>query len=316
MTTRPTGLSHRHGWLFTGLHWEAGCPVLTAMSASVSEEGPRRSVTPGERVDWMLAGPRTCTGVWTGSARRACPASTPVPASGPDSQCPACGRADRGKQIARDNVPADDDREFVLYLAWFGPGPLIKVGLTAAERGRDRLLEQGALAFLLLAAGPYAAVRHAEKSIAQAGLAAERLSARAKSAAWLNLPEARDRAADLSTARASMAGRIFWPDDIAFRSAGPIDQAADFGLDKPLSQRWQEVTAISDGAALSGRIRAVIGRQLLLQTVAGLLLCDMRRLAGWTIRPLPADADTAASGLALAAGPAPGGTDGSRLTLF
>lgn len=233
-----------------------------------------------------------------------CPTSTSILVKGTDAQCQTCARADRGRQIARDAPPVDDRREFLLYLAWFGPG-LIKVGLTAAERGRDRLLEQGAITFVVLASGPYATVRHAEKLVAATGLAAERITAKTKAAAWMNLPEAAERAAQLATARQRMNGQVLWPEGISFRSPSPVDQASDFGLDKPLTESWQEVTEISDSAVLCGDVRAVIGRQLILDTPhSGLLLCDMRRTAGWTINTVAAHC--APSGLALAAGPNPG----------
>jgi Protein of unknown function (DUF2797) len=261
---------------------------------------------PGERIRWVLAGPRTCTGIWTGSARRACLAATAIPADGTDPQCAACARADRGRQIARDAMPEDDGREYQLYLAWFGPG-LVKVGLTAAGRGRDRLLEQGAITFALLAAGPYAPIRQAEQLISSAGLASERITARAKAAAWLSLPPLGERARLLTAARDQAASRVPWPKRVRLLPGDVVDQATDFGLGDPLPGRWQEVTGTSDGAVLSGRIQVVIGRRLLLDTPAGPLLCDMRRAVGWAIRPAPASA--ASAGLALAAGPAPGGHD-------
>jgi len=216
-----------------------------------------------------------------------------------------CARADKGRQIARDVAP-DDGREYLLYLAWFGPG-LVKVGLTAAERGRDRLLEQGAVSFAVLAAGPYNPVRQAEKQISAAGLASERISAKAKAAAWLTLPLPDDRAQALAAGRDTVTRAISWPGGIQRRRGIPVDQARDFGLGTPLRERWQEVAAVSDGAVLSGTIRAAVGRHTLLDTDNGLLLCDMRRVAGWTIYPAPEG--MAPSGLTLAAGPDPGGAD-------
>lgn len=61
----------------------------------------------------------------------------------------------------------------------------------------------------------------------------------------------------------------------------------------------------------------MIGRRLLLDAPGGPLLCDMRRAAGWAIRPVPDRTLPAPAGLALAAGPAPGGhNDDSQPTLF
>ncbi|MGH3250950.1 MAG: DUF2797 domain-containing protein [Trebonia sp.] len=280
------------------------CPLPASPAAPAGPESRRLSV-PGERVGWLLARPRTCTGVWTGTTRRPCPSAAAVKADTADAQCAACARADKGRQIARDAAP-DDGREYLLYLAWFGPG-LVKVGLTAAGRGRDRLLEQGAISFAVLAAGPYGPVRHAEKTVSSAGLAAERVTAKAKAAAWLGLPPPRERAQALAAVRDKVADTICWPAGIQPRPGAVVDQVRDFGLSTPLPGDWREVTAISDGAVLAGTIRAVIGRRALLDTADGPLLCDMRRAAGWTIRPVPAGLTPA--GLTLAASPDPGGAD-------
>ena len=127
-----------------------------------------RPAVPGSPVTWTLHAPRQCTGAWTGTSRRPCPAAAQVPADGTDPQCPACAAADRGRQIARDAALGDDGREYLLYLAWFGPG-LVKIGLTAADRGRNRLLEQGAIAYTPLAAGPYTPIRQVERLASAAG---------------------------------------------------------------------------------------------------------------------------------------------------
>jgi Protein of unknown function (DUF2797) len=204
----------------------------------------------------------------------------------------------------------------VLYLAWFGPG-LVKIGLTAADRDRDRLLEQGAITFTTLAAGPYAPIRRAEQLASAAGLAAERITARAKTAAWHSLPPPPDRAELLAAARDHLTSHVPWPEQVRLLPGTITDQAQDFGLADGAPGGWQEVTGISDGAVLAGRVRLVIGRHLLLDTGAGPLLCDMRRMAGRVIRPVPGTAPTPApAGLALAARPAPGGHDDGQQPLF
>jgi hypothetical protein len=280
------------------------CPLPASPGGPVGAESRRLSVL-GERVGWRLAQPRVCTGVWSGAARRPCPYQAVIRADSTDAQCPVCARADKGRQIARDAAP-DDGREYLLYLAWFGPG-LVKVGLTAAERGRDRLLEQGAVSFAVLAAGPYDPVRQTEKAISAAGQAAERVTAKVKASAWLTLPPPADRAQALAAVRDKVTRAISWPGGVQRRRGIPVDQARDFGLSTPLPRWWQEVTAVSDGAVLAGTIRAAVGRRVLLDTADGLLLCDMRRIAGWTVRCVPGD--IAPSGLTLAAGPDPGGAD-------
>lgn len=258
------------------------CP-LPDKPGSLPGPEVRRPAAPGSPVSWTLHGPRQCTGAWTGTARRPCPASAQVPAAGADTQCPACASADRGRQIARDAALGDDGREYLLYLAWFGPG-LVKIGLTAADRGRDRLLEQAAIAFTPLAAGPYTPIRQAERLASAAGLAAERISARAKLTAWWRLPPPAERAAQLTAARDRIAAQVTWPGRVRLLPCAVTDQAADLGLNQPPGG-YTEITGFSDPATLAGQILLAAGRHLLLNTAHGPLLADMRHAAGRVIRP-------------------------------
>lgn len=255
-----------------------------------------RPATPGSAVSWALQAPRRCTGTWTGTNRRPCPAAAQIPAVGTDAQCPACAAADRGRQIASDTALGDDGREYLLYLAWFGPG-LVKIGLTAADRGRDRLLEQGTITFTFLAAGPYTPIRQAERLAAATGLAAERISSQAKATAWWHLPPLGERTAQLTAARDRLAGHLTWPDRARLLPCTPTDQAADFGLDQLMPGAYTQVTGLEDRAVLSGQILLVIGRHLLLDTGIGPLLADMRHATGWVIRP--ASPAAAPAGLSL-----------------
>lgn len=246
--------------------------------------------------------------------RRPCPTGAEIPVRGTDAQCPACAQADRGRQIARDAALGDDDREYRLYLAWFGPG-LVKIGLTAADRGRDRLLEQGAISFTMLAAGPYVPIRQAERISAAAGLARERIPAAAKAAAWQALPPPAERAGQVAAAREQVTSRARWPGAVQPLPDTVTDQAADFGLGGEPVGAYREVTGISDGALLGGQVRLVIGRALLLDTPAGPLLADMRRAAGWAIGPW-ADATAPPAGLTLTARPPAGTPDERQQALF
>jgi hypothetical protein len=185
--------------------------------------------------------------------------------------------------MARDAALGDDGREYLLYLAWFGPG-LVKVGLTAADRGRDRLLDQGAIAFTPLASGPYTPIRQAERLTAASGLAAERISGRAKVTAWWTLPPAHERAALIAATYAKILTAVPWPGRVQLQPCSVTDQARDFGLDMFTPQDYDEATGLSDRAVLAGQIRLVVGRHLLLETAGGMLLADMRRAAGWTFR--------------------------------
>jgi hypothetical protein len=212
-----------------------------------------------------------------------CPCASQVPAAGTGSQCDGCVAADKGLQMARDAALGDDGRDYLLYLAWFGQCP-VKVGLTAADRGRDRLLDQGAIAFTPLASGPYTPIRQAERLTAATGLAVERVSGRAKVTAWRTLPPAAERASLLAAAHDRILAAVPWPGRVQLQPCSVTDQARDFGLNLFTPQDYDEMTGISDGAVLAGQIRLVVGRHLLLETPDGLLLADMRRAAGRTFR--------------------------------
>jgi hypothetical protein len=291
--------------------------VLTASrlpgEPGTSRPEVRRTATPGAVIRWTLHVPRQCTGVWDGASRIPCPPATQLPHDSTDSQCAACAGLDRGRQIARDAALGDDDRTYVLYLAWFGPG-LIKIGLTAADRGRDRLLEQGAIAFTPLAAGPYTPIRQAERLASGTGLAQERISSRGKATAWWNLPPPAERAALLADARDHLIKRVTWPGRAQLVPCTVTDQAADFGLDRVRPGAYTEVTGIHDNATISGEILLVIGRHLLLQTAIGLVMADMRRAAGWAIRA--ADIVAKPSGLSTVFRSPPREPDDLQASLF
>jgi hypothetical protein len=267
----------------------SAAPANLAGSSGGRSSEHRRVIGIGSRIAWGLRGPRRCTGLWTGTSRMPCPAQA-VLADGTDAQCTACAAATPGRALARDSTLGDDGREYVLYLAWFGPG-LIKVGLTAADRGSDRLLEQGAIAWTPLARGAYTLIRRAERLTASAGLAPERVAGRSKASAWWNLPPACERARELAVAHAAITTHRAWPGTldpepcaVADQAAGfGLGQAAGFGLGQAVPMTYQEVTGLANGTVLAGEIRFIIGRRLLIDTSSGPLLIDMRRVAGWAV---------------------------------
>lgn len=184
------------------------------------------------------------------------------------------------------NVTVDDGREYSLYLAWFGPG-LTKVGLTATERGTDRLAEQGALAFTWLARGRLPTVRAGEQRISASGLAPERRTRRTKLAAWWKLPDHTQRQDHLCAAYQQIIETVPWPSGLGREACTVVDQVELFGLDT-FPGSCQEITALSSGAVLTGTVRCAIGRDLLLDTPDGPLLADTRLLAGWPVLPATA----------------------------
>ncbi|MDH6123758.1 DUF2797 domain-containing protein [Kitasatospora sp. GP82] len=270
------------GWTANGLHWHGGRPYLSARNGEREHE---RQVAPGDRIGWLLTGPRRCTGVLLPGEpqRRPCPHRAAIDPHGAAVQCAACQSADRGLALARDQI-LDDGRTYRLYLAWLGTG-LLKVGLTAEQRGHSRLLEQGALAFTFLARGPLPGVRRAELTVSGAGLARERFRIRAKTEGWWHLPDAGQRRHELAEARDEALRLLADHHRIEHLADGEVtDHVELFGLADGAPAEYREVTGLSDGAVLAGTLRRPIGRQLFVEQGEGPpLLLDTRRLAGWTL---------------------------------
>ncbi|WP_371477798.1 DUF2797 domain-containing protein [Kitasatospora sp. NBC_00315] len=269
-------------WTATGLRWQDGRPVLTALNGAHEH---RRTVTAGTSIGWQIGGPRRCAGVRTAGGHHPCPYDAAVEPSGRASQCPSCQGADPGLMLARDQI-LDDGRTYRLYLAWFGTG-VVKVGLTAEQRGTARLLEQGALGYTFVGRGSLPGVRRAELTVAQAGLARERLTTRTKTACWWGVPDAGPRQRELSELRTSVL-RLLTGHAIELLPDGPLaDHVGLFGLAAGAPPLYREVTALSDGATLSGVLRAPVGRHLLIDTEPAEppLLLDTRLLTGWTLAP-------------------------------
>ncbi len=304
MTVGGVPYAHRmhqdqgNGWTATGLRWQGGAPRLTATDGRERHDRP---LTDGLAVAWRITGPRRCTGAHTERGHRPCPHRAEVAPEGTTSQCPSCQNADRGLQLARDRI-LDDGRDYRLYLAWFAPG-LLKVGLTAEERGTVRLLEQAALTWTFVARGPLPAVRRAELAVAHAKLARERIPAAAKYPAWWSLPAPAQRHDALTAARTRVhrllaePGR--GPEQLELLADHPVvDQVELYGLGDGAPDHYQQVKALTDGAHLAGRLRRPIGGHLFLDRPDGPpLLLDTRLLTGWTLHADPAA--TGCDGLAL-----------------
>ncbi len=235
-------------------------------------------------MDYQLGGQRCCVGVWLAQRRRRqpCPFGHLIPPPATRAQCDPCGAADPGTRFAR-NATLDDGREYALYLAWFGPG-LTKVGLTATERGTDRLAEQGALAFTWLAHGRLPDILAAERRVSASGLAPERRQRRVKLATWWTLPDHTQRRDELRATYQQIITTVPWPTGLDRAACAVVDQVELFGLDA-LPDSCQEITALTSGAVLSGTVRCAVGRDLLLDTQDGPLLADTRLLAGWPVHP-------------------------------
>jgi len=294
-------------WLCTGISWRGGRPALT-MTDRDGREVSRALVLDA----WFgvhIAGPRMCVGVRRHDVR-ACPFRTSLPPTARLVQCDACAAADPGRMLARDAIV--DDRRFRLYLASFGNGPL-KVGISAAERGSERLLEQGALAFTWLAEGPHLAIRATEATVSGARIATERRRRDSKIAGWWHPDTAADRRDTLLTAAQRAQSLRTWPVSADPVEPSVVDHVEVYGLNRlhtPPGQLPGQVPGqvpgeledidvidhLSDGAQVAGQVRAVIGTELVLHggghhASDRLLILGGRTLAGWSIAPATAPSD-------------------------
>lgn len=255
------------------------------MASTPDQPDQPLELAPGMRVRLALDGPRGCVGRWdtTHERRRSC--TVTVPAQGTDAQCAGCAANDRGRLLARD--AHIDDRTYLLYLAWFGPG-LVKVGLTAAERGHSRLLEQGALAYTELGYGSLSAVRAAERAIAATDHAVERLILSRKLAALWQEEAFIGGPAALAQARAAITNVGLL--DLLERAAETVHETTDmFGLVGPLPETYEALTGLETPAALVMGLDAVVGR-VLIGTDAHTrrdLIVDTRLLAGYQLAAHP-----------------------------
>ncbi|MFI6278540.1 DUF2797 domain-containing protein [Streptomyces sp. NPDC050988] len=259
-------------WKCTGLRWGGEGPVLTW-------DGGRRSALPwGKRVAFAVAGEggRTCVGARGNS----CPSGAAVSGRSVGARCEECGRLDRAHSVAADTI-ADDPRPYSVYLAWFGPG-LVKVGITAVERGSARLLEQGAVVFTWLGRGPLMAARRSEELLRTALGVPDRIPYDAKRAVRSELPDAGVRVAEVRELHARAVGLGGWPEALERMPFAAVDHAQVFGLDglPPAAGVVGELVA---GGVVSGELVAAAGPDLHLRTGRGVVVLDTRLMTGWEL---------------------------------
>jgi len=238
---------------------------------------------------------RACTGVRRAGRRTPCPYDADLPHDAKREQCPRCSALDRSSSVAADTF-VDDPRPYAVYLAYFGPG-LHKVGITAVQRGSARLLEQAAVCFTFLGEGPLMTARRTEAVLGAALRVPDRVPDPAKRSARHTLPAADDRAAELrGLYRKVTALHEQLPDSLRLRPFAPVDHTALFGLEGAPPPA-AEVTAIEPGRTLTGRVLAVAGHDVHIQTPGAVLLLDARLTAGWPLRRAdlftPSDVPTA-----------------------
>ncbi|MEU9055700.1 DUF2797 domain-containing protein [Streptomyces sp. NPDC048384] len=262
-------------WRCKGLRWSADGPEL------VWDGGRRSALTWGKRVAFGVAegGVRTCVG----ARGHACPVRAVVPGRSTGARCEECARLDRAHSVAADTI-ADDPRPYHVYLAWFGPG-MTKVGITALERGPARLLEQGAVCFSWLGAGPLMAARRTEELLRAALRVPDRIPYADKRAVRSALPaSAAERAVEVADLHARAVALPAWPESLTREPCQPVDHAGVFGL-TDLPPAAGQVTELVAGGAVSGRLVAAAGPDLHVETGGGVVVVDTRLMRGWELVP-------------------------------
>jgi hypothetical protein len=183
--------------------------------------------------------------------------------------------------VAADTI-ADDPRTYRVYLAWFGPA-MVKVGITAEQRGPARLLEQGAVAFSWLGRGPLMAARRTEELLRSALGVPDRIPYADKRAVRTALPGAAERAAELAELHRRATGLAGWAESLEPLEFEAVDHGEMFGLDG-LPPATGVVRELVDGGVVAGRLLAAAGPDLHLRTAGeGLVVLDTRLMTGWAL---------------------------------
>ncbi|MFJ7181518.1 DUF2797 domain-containing protein [Streptomyces massasporeus] len=266
-------------WKCSGLRWSADGPVL------VWDGGRHSALTRRKRVAFGVAegGVRTCVG----ARGYACPVGAAVPGRSTGARCEECARLDRAHSVAADTI-ADDPRPYHVYLAWFGAG-MVKVGITAEERGSARLLEQGAVCFSWLGVGPLMAARRTEELLRAALRVPDRIPYAEKRAVRAALPQsAADRAREVAELHERAVRLPEWPESLVREPLRVVDHVGLFGLaDVPVAVGG--VSELVAGGAVGGELVAAAGPDLHLATGSGVVVLDTRLMAGWALVPAAGD---------------------------
>lgn len=216
----------------------------------------------GKRLAFAAQGERRCLGVRRAGRWIVCPYAAVLDGASAKDQCARCAQLDRSRSVAADTM-ADDPRPYGVYLAYFGPG-LLKVGITAAERGPARLVEQGAVAFAWLGRGPLMAARRAEALLGSALAVPDRFAKAAKRAARGALPPVPERVAELRRLHTTARGLAGWPETLEPVEFACTDHTELFGLDR-IPGGAAELGGMTAGAEIVGEVLAGVGSDVYLR---------------------------------------------------
>lgn len=258
---------------------------------STTGEARASEIALGAQLGLVVGPDRRCIGVWAAGRRIPCATNTVIDPAATSGQCASCAAMARSRSVATD-TQLDDPREFSVYLAHHGS--LVKGGITATERGRTRLLEQGAFTAAFLSAGSLLSARRCESLLTAAlGLpqqvktARKREARRAPGAAEQRSHELADIIVQVRT--------LDWPDGQTLRDASTFDLTDAYGLPTEGLRPSHAVAPLSPGHVITGIVTCRIGRDIYLDTPAGLVLLDTGLLQGWALaRPDDSASTTAA----------------------
>lgn len=256
-------------WRCTGPRWSGGGPEPAGRFGQrlgwycAERAEARTSLLPaGKTLAFAAVGERRCLGVRRAGRWIVCPYRAVLDGASARDQCARCAQLDRSRSVAADTM-ADDPRPYGVYLAYFGPG-LLKVGITAAERGAARLVEQGAVAYAWLGRGPLMAARRAEAVLGSALGVPDRFPKAAKRAARGALPPVADRVAELAQLHGRARDPALWPETLEPVEFACTDHSELFGLDR-IPGEVAELGGMTAGADVVGEVLAGVGSDVYLR---------------------------------------------------
>ncbi|MEY9877273.1 hypothetical protein ABH931_006797 [Streptacidiphilus sp. MAP12-33] len=268
-------------WRAAGLKWRGGEAELEWWApGSAAERGGALPL--GAEPAFAVGAERRCVGLWRAGRRIPCGTDEPLDPASRSARCGPCARLDRQYSVAADTL-LDDPRPYAVYLAHHGTAG-VKVGITAAQRGIARLLEQGALASVFLSEGTLPSARRVEHLLGLALGLPDRVSTVRKRVARTSPGTEEERAATLRedlTRTQSLA----WPEGQArLLTTEVVDHCAVYGLPAAGLRPDTAVAPLRPGDVVSGRVVCRIAGDLYLAVPSrGLVLLDTRLLTGWAV---------------------------------
>lgn len=284
-------------WLVTGVgHNEQGQALELR---SVADPEVKRIEPIPASLALRVSGPRRCIGYRAPGSQTLAPCPDEAELAR-GSQCSDC--VERAKMVAclrctglrcnnpdrRDDCVQTDNH--AVYLASFGPGS-VKVGVARWNRRRARLIEQGAVAALIVARHDGQMVRRLESSIRGLGIADRSVNTERLAAMW-----AGDDVASLVSELQQLAKvlRRRLPAERWLPEAEVVDLPRVPQLTNPVP--WMHP---SDGELLEGPVRAGVGQWIVFERSGSLHALELVSLVGYTVMP-EAEAITPAADYQLA----------------